>query len=186
MIRKYHIGDKQTFGMDIVKFDSYYKMSLYVGNRDILQFRQYGKLYPFRWDNLDYIVEWFEENINCILQYDAFPIKDLEDSQDSAVKLGEYLYGMEPGEQYNLVHKWVWRHSWLTARAGSFLADVYFRSVGNEIEISWGDPDLYGDDGVEFVYPMGEYKIEKENFSEVIQNFITCYKKIYCKEGRKC
>lgn len=179
MIMKYHIGDKQTFGMDMVKFNSYYKMSLYVGNKDILQFCQYGKLYPFRWDNLDYIVEWFEDNINNILQDDIFPIEDLMDSKDSAVNLAKHIYNIESEDQRDLVQEWMFRHAWMTARAGSFLANVYFRSADNKIEISWDNTETYARDGVMFVYPKGEYKIEKEHFSEVIQNFITCYKKIH-------
>lgn len=68
---------------------------------------------------------------------------------------------------------WEFRHSWYSARSGSFLARVYFRHVsGNQIEISWDNSSIYSKDTVLFDYPKGVTLVEVYEFRNVVHQFL--------------
>lgn len=112
-----------------------------------------------------------------ILQDDEFP---LEVSGDSAAELCELSYKMDLDdiEQYEKLQDWMFRHSWFSARAGSFLADVYFRKVKDKIEISWDNRDTFKEEGIVYIYSKGKSSVDICQFSETINSFISVYNQL--------
>ena len=77
-------------------------------------------------------------------------------------------------ELFEKIQDWGFQHSWFSARVGSCLADVYFRKVENDIEISWDNYDLFP--SVTFIHEKGVYYVSLEDFKECILQFIECYR----------
>ena len=81
-------------------------------------------------------------------------------------------------EQYEKLQDWMFRHSWFSARAGSFLADVYFRKVKDKIEISWDNRDTFKEEGIVYIYSKGKSSVDICQFSETINSFISVYNQL--------
>lgn len=162
------IGDKNSFGFEIEKDTWAYQLSMYVQGKDILQFEKGGIIYPYRWNDCGDMIEWIHENMVHILSEDKFPISI---SADSAAEKCELCYKADwiNMEQYEMLQEWMFRHSWFSARAGSYLADVYFAKKGSKIEISWDNTDTFSEDGIKFVVPNGKYVVN-ENLFEMVMN----------------
>ena len=118
-------GNKETFAIVLHKDQYAYQMEMYVDGRELLSFDLNGKTYHFRWRSLNDIVEWFNENIDNILHVDAFPV---EVEGKNAVELYKNSLDMEfaDDEMDETIQKWMFKHSWFSAREGAFLADVFF------------------------------------------------------------
>lgn len=171
------LGNKNVFAIELSKDIAAYQMSLYVNGKDILQFKVNGTTYSYRWKDFNDMKEWFQENLKFILQDDEFP---LAVSGDSAAELCELSYKMDLDdiEQYEKLQDWMFRHSWFSAREGSFLADVYFRKVKEKIEISWDNRDTFKEEGIVYIYPKGKNSIDICQFSEIINSFISAYNQL--------
>lgn len=170
----YLLGDKKIFAIELSKDMEACQMSLYIDGNDILQFKLNGAIYSYRWNNFSDIKEWFQENLKYILQDDKFP---MEVSGSSAAELCERSYKMnfDDIEQYEKLQDWMFRHSWFSARSGSFLADVYFRKVRDKIEVSWDNRDTFKEEGVVYIFSKGKCNVDICQFLETIKNFILAY-----------
>lgn len=162
------IGDKNSFGIGVGKDISAYQLSVYIQGNDILQFEKGGVIYTYRWKECQDIIEWIYENMMYILSDDKFP---LSISADSAAEKCEISYKLDFDdiEQYEILQEWMFRHSWFSARAGSYLADVYFVRNDNMIEISWDNTNTFEEDGIKFVFPKGKYEVDKNIFEEIMK-----------------
>ena len=162
------IGDKNSFGIGVGKDISAYQLSVYIQGNDILQFEKGGVIYTYRWKECQDIIEWIYENMMYILSDDNFP---LSISADSAAEKCEISYKLDFDdiEQYEILQEWMFRHSWFSARAGSYLADVYFVRNDNMIEISWDNTNTFEEDGIKFVFPKGKYEVDKNIFEEIMK-----------------
>lgn len=162
------IGDKNSFGIGVGKDISAYQLSVYIQGNDILQFEKGGEIYTYRWKECQDIIEWIYENMMYILSDDKFP---LSISADSAAEKCEISYKLDFDdiEQYEILQEWMFRHSWFSARAGSYLADVYFVRNNNMIEISWDNTNTFKEDGIKFVFPKGKYEVDKNIFEEIMK-----------------
>ena len=69
----------------------------------------------------------------------------------------------------------MFKHSWFSARAGSYLADVYFARKGSMIEISWDNTNTFKEDGIKFVFPKGSYEVNKNIFEKVMDEVCSKY-----------
>lgn len=172
------IGNKCTFALELSRDEDAYQLSLYIQNKDILMYEYKGSNWPFRWHDIVDIVEWFERNMPFILKNDSFPVKEIPG--ETAAELYKMSHDMlfEQIEEVEEIAAWTFRHTWFSARAGAFLADVYFRCVGNKIEISWDNTETFNRDGVKFLYPNGYYYVELNVFEKVITQFIRCYRSL--------
>lgn len=62
----------------------------------------------------------------------------METQGDSAEGLSRVIYESALNDEiYEVIQDWIFRHSWFSAREGSYLADIFFRRVKNKIEVSW-------------------------------------------------
>lgn len=50
---------------------------------------------------------------------------------------------------------WSFRHSWFSAREGSYLAYVIFQNINGKIEILWDNTELFKEEGV-LSFPKGK------------------------------
>ena len=168
------LGNKEIFGIQIEKDDYAYQMSLYVNGQDILQFEMEGVCYPYRWRNFKDIIEWIQKNLKSIISEDECP---LVLPGDSAVEIWKSVYKMEPEvvdmDQFEILQDWMFRHSWFSARAGSYVAEIFFRKKGDNVEISWDNSNTFKDDGVKFVFPVGKYEVGINDFQKVMEQ--VCY-----------
>ena len=76
-------------------------------------------------------------------------------------------------DQFEILQDWMFRHSWFSARAGSYLAEIFFRKKGDNVEISWDNSNTFKDDGVKFVFPVGKYEVGINDFQKVMEQ--VCY-----------
>lgn len=168
------IGDKNSFGFEIGKDILAYQLSMYIRGKDILQFKKGGVIYPYRWKDCQDIIEWIHENMVYIIGEDKFPFLISANSAAEKCEFG-YEADWENIEQYEILQEWMFRHSWFSARAGSYLADVYFVRKGSMIEISWDNTNTFKEDGVKFVFPKGRYEVNINVFEEVMDGVCAAY-----------
>lgn len=173
----YVIGDVNTFAIKLDEKNSREReLQLIVKNKDILQYQKDDKLLRYEWD-LEDIVEWFETNLESIQFEDDYPVP-VEGSSGVELYRNSFDFDTEDDEKfdewYDKVQEWSFKHSWFSARAGSFLADVYFRKIKDQIEISWDNNGLF--DNITFIQSSGVYRIETKMFKKVIERFISIYR----------
>lgn len=169
-------GEKEKFaiGYEIEDFKEA-KMNVYVNNKPICTFIKNGVIHELKW-SLDDIVEWLETNIEYILHEEGFP---LPVEGNSAIEIYNKSCGFESDDEafddwHEKRQEWSFRHSWYSSRAGSYLAEIYFRRIGESIEISWDNDCLY--DNIEFINPKGMSYVNSNLFEKVIKQFIKTYR----------
>lgn len=171
------IGNKDTFGIELSKDVFAYQLSVYVQGKDILQFDKEGITYSYRWRECQNIIDWIYENMKNILSDDRFPLSVFADS--SAEKCQKsFDLDFDDIEQYEILQEWMFRHSWFSARAGSYLADVFFVKNGNKIEISWDNTSTFKEDGIRFIFPKGKYEVDINMFKKIMDRTYALYKRL--------
>lgn len=168
------IGNKNSFGIELGKDMSAYQLSVYVQGNDILQFEKGGVVYTYRWRECQDIIEWIHENMKYILSDDKFPLSISADSSAEKCEIS-YKSDLDDIEQYEILQEWMFRHSWFSARAGSYLADIYFVRNDNMIEISWDNANTFKEDGIKFVFPKGKYEVDKDVFEDIMKGVCISY-----------
>lgn len=151
-------------------------LEVYVDNRPICKFIRNNKLYDFIWDIRE-IIGWIDENFYNILSEEEFPLPVIGETGVCLYEnSGEFdsLDDNEFDSWYEIRYDWVCRHSWFSSRKGGYLADIYFRKVGNKIELSWDNRNLF--DNVRFINPIGLKYVEKKYFENIIERLIISFK----------
>ena len=159
---------------EVIGEESYFEFL--VDNKQLCCFLKDGKEQQYKWE-LSCIIDWLIENEEYILDEIEFPLKvNANSSLEFFNKSGEF-----DSDDIEEFHKWFekrqdwyFRHSWYSNRAGSFLAEVMFRRVGETIEIEWDNTCLYEE--IDFINPKGIYYIDIVTFQQVINEFIEDYK----------
>lgn len=171
------IGNKDTFAVGLDKGTTSYQLSLYVKGNDILKYMKDGILYDYRWVDCQDIIDWFQENINNILYDDQFPLSIIANSAAEKCALS-YKLDFDEIEKYEELQDWMFRHSWFSARAGSYLADVFFVKQGNIVEVSWDNTETFSEDGIKFVFPKGRYEVDILVFERMVDKLCSLYVKL--------
>ena len=171
------IGSKATFGIDLEKDAFAYQLSVYVHGNDILQFEKEGIIYTYRWKECQDIIEWIQKNMKHILRDDKFPLSISAGSAAENCKLS-YDLNINDIQQYEILQDWMFRHSWFSARAGSYLADIYFVKKGNMIELSWDNTSTFQKDVIRFIFPKGNYKVDIKTFEKTMKEVCKLYRKL--------
>jgi len=168
------IGSKDSFGIGLGKDMETYQLAVYIQGNDILQFEKGGIKYTYRWQDCQDLVDWIQENIKYVLSNDRFPLAVSGKSSAEKCELS-YRLDLDDIEQYEILQEWMFRHSWFSARAGSYLADIFFVRNENMIEISWDNTTTFREDGVKFVFPKGKYEVDIDIFKKVMEDTCTLY-----------
>lgn len=166
-------GKKEIFAVEYEILDmenGYFEM--WVHNTPICCYLKNNTMEQYRW-NLSYIVEWLNKNIPNLLKENGFPLPiKANTSIDFYIKSGDY--DSEDIDEFDRWfekrQEWYFCHSWYSNRAGSYLAEVFFRRIGNKIEIEWDNTKLY--DKVHFMNPKGLYYIDIDLFKQIISDFV--------------
>ena len=162
------------FGEKGLNGASWGRFSFWAEGADICKLNRGSQLETYRW-NLLGIFEWLCENLTHILEVEQFPVPAVG---SSTVELIADSYNRQPRGDDELddwadkKEDWEFRHSWYSARAGSFLARVYFRRVDNQIEVSWDNSSTYADNNISFDFPKGICLIDVKEFREVVCDFL--------------
>lgn len=176
-------GDRETFAIAYELKDNPFSefgrndptwgvFQMWVDNKSVCTFSIDGKLREYEWD-LNYIVEWLQQNKHNVFNETQFPLPvEGKTSIEFYKKSGEFDSDVD--KEFDLWFEkrqdWYFRHSWYSNNGGSILADVFFRKVGDKIEISWDNSELY--DEIKFINPKGVYYVSFDFFQEVINNFV--------------
>ena len=170
------LGDKHIFALEYVFLDDSREteLSLYINDNNILAFTRDGERYTTRW-NLDDIALWLRDFIDNMTD-DPFPgissakhaaLMDEEarefDSDDDDV-FDEY---------YQKLYEWDSRHCWHGVSNGAILANVFFRQMNDNVEISWNN--TFAESYVEFVEQCGSALINKTTFVEIVNKLLKAY-----------
>lgn len=170
----HRFGKKEIFALEYEMLDKRNScFEMWVHNIPICCFIRNNIIEQYRWD-LSYIVEWLNDNISKVLKEDKFPLQINADSSiDFYNKSGEFDSDNidEFDRWFEKRQDWYFCHSWYCNRSGSYLAEVLFRRVGNNIEIEWDNTNLYEE--VSFVNPKGLYYVNANLFKQIICEFIS-------------
>lgn len=152
------------------------ELQFYIGDQDICSYKADNKIESYSW-NLFCIVTWLCENIDYIIGYDPFPLPVHGDSIQELIEEADKFESEDEVEEYlwyNAKSMWMFKHNWFSCREGSILTLVYFRRVGNNIEIYW-DNDFWKESDIEFQVPPGNVLVNKDIFKEVITKFVKSF-----------
>lgn len=166
------IGQPEKFAFEYEKINkNEYIMEMYVGGIGVCTYIKNNNMFKYSWDLTD-IIDWLDINLVNILTEEKFPLKTygtcgVELYNNSWNFDSENIEILE--QWYEKRQDWYFKHSWYTSRAGSFLADAFFRRVKNDVEISWNNTATYSE--VKFVNPYGCYLVNLDFFKDVINKF---------------
>lgn len=178
------IGNFNKFGIEYSFLENPYNeqglfgkswgyLKFFIDGKDICEYLEEGIPKIYTW-NLYFIVEWLCENLEFILGYDPFPLPVKGESTIELINVANGFEIEEEKEEYlwhNAMSSWIFRHTWFSSRGGSTLTSAYFYRKGNDIEVSW-DNEFWSADKVEFIHLSGFSRIKKEEFREVILEFL--------------
>ncbi|WP_353961270.1 DUF5984 family protein [Paenibacillus sp. S-12] len=183
MLRSF--GDKDTFSIQYefgenpfnessLTGETWGRFELFVQGVDICQYKRQNSVTIYQW-NLIYIVEWFSENLKYILSDVPFPLP--VEGQHSLELLDNCLLFESDDDNefdawFDTKQEWEFKHSWFSNRAGSFLPEVFFRRVNDELEIAWNNESTYSSEGISFMNPTGIVYLPISIFESTIKNFI--------------
>jgi hypothetical protein len=177
LIMRHYFGNKDTFALEYENAGGgEHFFEIWVDKKAICCFYKNGSLQRFKW-NLNSIVEWFEANMSIIMTEEEFPLPvEANSSIEFYNKSSEY--DSDEMEEFNrwfdIRQEWCFHHSWFINRDGAFLADVYFRTVKDKIEIEWDNVNEY--EGIIFQNPKGIFYVDKQAFCDTINCFISSYR----------
>lgn len=146
---------------------------LFAQGVDILEGVFQGRVERYYW-NTDAIVAWLAEHLCQLLEEDPYPVPVTGESAAELYRNSMIFNGSEDEEDkwYTQVQDWLWRHSWVEASTGSYLATVFFRRVGDQMEISWDQSDH---PRVVFAHPKGKALVDCQTFASVIERLCEWY-----------
>lgn len=132
----------------------------------------------YEW-NLIYIVEWLAENLSVILVEEEFPLP-VQGGTTLELLNNSLNFDSEDDDEFDewfsKKQDWEFKHSWFSSRGGAYLPDAFFRRIGDKMEISWNNDDLYED--ISFVHMRGVELIPICFFESVVKAFIHDFMKI--------
>lgn len=170
-------GNRSLFAIEYENCDEEDSiLDVWIENKPICRFYRNGILQKYKW-NLTSIVEWFEQNIEYIVNEEKFP---LPINANSSIEFYNKSSGfdsedMEEFDKWYITRQdWCFRHSWFINRNGSFLPEVFFRRVNGKIEIEWDNSCTYN--GITYEFPKGIFYIDIQEFCHVINGFISYFK----------
>ena len=156
-----------------------YSLELYVDKINICEFMINDKIEK-TYDDLYFIVEWFEENLEFITNIDEFPFK-VKGNSGVEILDNSYLIDWDINKNEKELNKqWKWnsRHNLRSIGPKGFYPYVVFRRKNNKIEVSWENKDLFKEYGVVFINQKGVSFVEIKEFEEEVIRFIKDVRKV--------
>ncbi|MCL2766367.1 MAG: hypothetical protein FWD21_01610 [Peptococcaceae bacterium] len=168
---EYEMEQTREFGCGVAE------LRVFINNKSVCTFMNGDNLYEYQWDIRD-TVEWLANDLAIIIKEEkGFPLPVVGSNANELYE-NSHLETEDDEELDNWYGKrndWFYHHSWLSSRAGGPLADLVFRRVGNMIEISWDNRELYEEDNVEFVNPVGVFCVEIDYLEKLVTDFVNAF-----------
>ncbi len=168
-------GDPAVFAFEVGEKDAHgqHTFRLFVQGVDILEGVFQGRVESYCW-NTDEIVAWLAEHLWQLMEEDTYPVPVTGETAAELYANSFSFDGTDDEEDrwYTQVQDWLWRHSWVEASAGSYLATVFFRRVGDRMEISWDNSDH---PRVVFAHPKGKALVDCQTFAKVMAQLCEWY-----------
>ena len=150
------------------------EISMFLDGKNILAFKQDGKLLTTRW-NLDELALWLRAFLDNMKE-DPYPVDcegEFAAQKDDTARHFDSDDDDEFDAYYDRIDEWSVRHRWHIASSGAILADVFFQLVGDNVEVSWDNRSV--EEGVTFQYESGGVRVPKKEFIEVTDAFLKAY-----------
>jgi hypothetical protein len=154
--------------------DSWGKFWLWVEDKNLCEYSFDSKVYTYQaclWQ----IVEWFCNNLACVLGYDEYPLPVNGNNtmeMDNAACNAEFEDEIEETLWTDARYGWVHRHFWLSCDNYSFpLSCVGFVRHAQTVEVMW-DNCYEGGEGPMFTYEKGVYFMPYFEFKKTIFDFL--------------
>lgn len=150
-----------------------YYFDVIVFNKSICSYKKDGVEQKYYCD-IELIKNWFLDNKEYIYNELNFPLPvKAQTGLEFYNKSGNF--DSDDDDEFYKWHAtrqdWYFRHSWYSVNNGTFLADVLFNRVGNYIEITWDNTELFT--GIEFINPKGHALVKFELFRKTIEEFLS-------------
>jgi len=152
------------------------ELSMYVEGKNLLEFVRNNQKYTTKW-NLNDLAFWLRDYIDN-MSNDPYPI-DVPGDYAAIKDINAREFDTADDEAfdayYDKIDNWNQRHRWHPASAGAILADIYFDTINDIVQISWNNQDLEPE--VEFTNLLGYVDINKTTFYNVVNEFLQVYAK---------
>ncbi len=177
-------GDKKVFALEYAlssnsclddkgKNQNWGILKFWINNKDIGLY-QYNNKSNYCECNLYDIVEWLCEKLEYIVGYDPFPLPVEANNLLEMIEITDKYESSDDSELnlwYGAKSRWIFNHCWFSCRESSILPCIYFRRIGEVIEISWNNKFWQGN-GVMFFSEQGTYNINCFEFKKIIKDFL--------------
>lgn len=148
---------------------------LFVDGNDVMGFTRDGNHVQPAWD-FDDLVEWLDGFARNARE-EPFPFPDVPGETLSELDWNARNFDTDDEREfdryYTTLNDWIWRHSWVHARAGAIIPDVLFRVLGKNVEISWDNREA--EEGVVFDSEAGSALVPLATFRDVVSRFVAAY-----------
>jgi len=171
------VGNKENFAIEYKiasKKEKTTELYMYVDGVNILEFELDGEVHTTTWD-IDELVEWLEGFSH---RNDETPFPHEVPGETAAEKdVNARDFDSDDEDQYDkyyeTLNQWVYDHTWNHASSGGILANVYFRRVEQDVELSWDNDDQAY---VSFVSMRGSKMVNAEEFKGIVRTFASAYR----------
>jgi len=170
------IGNMNSFAIEYEFFEQTREteISMYVEGRNLLAFEKDNQILTTRWD-IEELALWLRDFIDNMVE-DPYPVQVVGDfAAEKDINAREFDSDDEKmfDEYYDKLYEWNSHHRWHPACGGAILSDIYFELIGECVDISWNNTDA--EDGVKFCETLGHLMIDREEFINVIDEFLNIY-----------
>ncbi len=152
-----------------------------IDGQNILEYRYKNE--PFTrtsTGNFDDLFEYLEQTLSLVESDVSFPY-EVEGNSATEMDANARHFDSEDFDEfdayYDKLDAWSRPHSWIHARDIYYVADVMFRKVDNDIEMSWDNENLYDD--VRYTSLRGCVRIPCDQYKTVILTAIEDYRKLW-------
>jgi hypothetical protein len=149
------------------------KFELWANGKELCKFSKNNHEKTYEW-NLIHVVEWLGENLPTILTDEDFPLP-VQGKTALELLASSLNFDSDNDDEFDawfsIKQDWEFKHSWFSNRGGSYLPEVYFRRIGQQIEISWNNENLYSEE-ISFPYTTGLEYVPIHIFELVLKDYI--------------
>jgi hypothetical protein len=179
-------GHKNTFAIEYelksmppgmsTAWDDWGAVYFWVNGRNLFAFKNGMPGDTYHW-HLFYLVRWFSESLNFIMDENDFPdnIRGWNSFEMlNNLHLLKEQYDEDDEEYWTLhdiIFNWHEKHGIIAAYGGSFLPDMYLRAVNGKIEIQWDNFTRYENREVKLLYKKGLEYVNRKEFGMAIIGF---------------
>lgn len=155
------------------------EMTFCVEGVNLLGFMRGGELNTLRWQ-LDEAVEFLDEFARNSRE-EPFPYPDVPGNTLAELDYNAHDFESDDIEAslnyYEKLDEYVWSRSWHHTCGEAVFPAIYFRVIGQNVEVSWDNKDLEEGEGLSFISQTGHALVPLATFRDVVSRFVAAYLK---------